>query len=259
MKLIFQLVLLLLLAAKESFARKFDVFLRYRLDLLAEMSLTQRFKREFFKTLVNYENSKEGSQAVISMPNCSKAAVRIGSVNIASSEEYNKFIKLMDDLTKRVYRTGFNLETISGNFRLPISGLDIDEESQLIYTRFDGSFPTDSFKRYITFLKSFYVRLCNSGLEYSVSGDLHIDRLVLGRVLDKKAIDLTKFRSHFKTFSLGFSILEHLIVRPACKNEPSNELESSVFYFDLPDHEPLIGAKNQVVLDDDDETASNEQ
>ena len=248
MKLISHYWLLLVLPV--CLARRFDIYLPYRIDFLAEMALTKIFKREFFKTLVDYEASKEDAEPVITMPNCSRGALRIGRVKLSNSEEYNKFIKLMDDLAKRVFRTGLDPSTVSGNFRLPISGLDIDNSTRFIYTRFDPSYPTDSFKRFATFLKSFYYRLSASQLDYTVSGDLHIDRLVLGAVLDRDAVNFEAFRSQFKNFPLGFAIFEHLIIRPSDAN---SEKESSFFYFDSTDHEPLIGAQNQVVLNDDDE------
>lgn len=77
---------------------------------------------------------------------------------------------------------------------------------------------------------------------------MHLDRLVLGAVLDKDAINYKAFRERFKNLSIGFSIFESLVIK---SNEPSGDGKASEFYFDLADHEPIIGAQNQFVLDDD--------
>lgn len=229
----------------------FDVILPYRLELIAEMKLTTDFKREFMHTLNNYEASKEATKPVISMPNSSVGALLICSVSVSNDTEYSDLFKMMDDLSKRVFRSGLNPQTAGGNFRLPIRGLDIDPKTRFIYTKFDQDYPTDSLKRFTTFMKSLFHRLKDSKLKYELIGEIKLDRLVLGIVLDKNAVNLQRFHDTFDDFGLGFAIFNRLLLIP--KGDKSVQEDArSIFYFDHVDHEPIIGVVNDVMLNDED-------
>lgn len=228
----------------------FEILLPYRLDLIAEMKLTTDFKREFMHTLTNYEASKEATKPVISMPNSSIGALRICSVSVYNDTEYNDLFKMMDDLSKRVFRSGLNPQTAGGNFRLPIRGLDIDPKTRFIYTKFDQSYPTDSLKRFTVFMKSLFHRLKDSKLKYELIGEIRLDRLVLGLVLDKKAVDFKRFHDKFDDFDLGFAIFNRLLLIPKGDKNLKEEARS-IFYFDHVDHEPIIGVVNDVILNDE--------
>lgn len=219
----------------------FDIFLPYRLDYLAEMKLTTIFPRKFLYTLRDYEKSKNSGIPVLSLPNCPSGAMRLGAVQLPSRQNMNSFLLMMEELSRRIYRTGMNKTTAGGDFRLPVKGLFIDPVSQLVYTNIDTDFPTDSHGRYIKFMKSLYYRLAISNLTYEIDENIQLDQIVLGMVNDLDEIDLKAFEKTFKNFQVGFLTIGKIIVRPPGRG---GDQYKSVFYFDHVSYEPIIGIEN---------------
>lgn len=221
----------------------FEIFLPYRMDFLAEMKLTTIFPRKFLYTLSDYKRSKNSGVPVLSMPNYSSGAMRLGAVYLPSRGDMNNFLAMMEELSRRVYRTGLNKSTAGGNFRLPIRGLAIDPATRLVYTKIDSDFPTDSHGRYIKFMKSLYHRLAKSRLRYEIDEEIQLDRIVLGMVDNLADIDLKAFEKTFKDFQVGFLTISKVVVRPPGRN---GDRYKSIFYFDHSNYEPIIGIENTV-------------
>ena len=221
----------------------FEIFLPYRLDYLAEMKLTTIFPRKFLYTLRNYEQSKSSGVPVLSMPNCSSGAMRLASVELPSRTDMNSFLSMMEELSRRVYRTGLNKTTAGGNFRLPIKGLTIDPDTLVVYTKVDIDFPTDSHSRYVKFMKSLYYRLAKSNLPYQINENVRLDQIVLGMVNKLEDIDLKAFEKTFRNFQIGFLTIGKIIVRPPGEG---GDRYKSIFYFDHNSYEPIIGIENTV-------------
>lgn len=217
------------------------------------MKLTTIFPRKFMYSLKDYKKSKESGQPIISIPNSSSGAISLGLVKIKGGSQLERFLRLMDNLSKRVFRTGLNENTAGGNFRLPMHGIAIDPISKYIYAKFDLKYPTDSHKRFVTFMKSFYHRVTQTNLKYEPCDDLLLNRLVLGTVENISEIDLKAFRELFEDFNLGFATFNKILVMPAGNK---NEEMRSVFYFDHSSHEPIIGIEN-TMEDDESETSKD--
>lgn len=196
--------------------------------------------------LKDYKKTKEAGKPVISMPNCSSGALSLGAVYIANKKELNILLTLMDDLSRRVFRTGLNESTAGGNFRLPMNALGIDPTTRYIYSKFIANYPTDSFGRFLTFMKSFYYRMASTKLKYEIYDDIKLDQLVLGRVESLDLIDLKAFNKKFNDYFVGFVTFSKILVMPSGTR---NEKLKSVFYFDQMSHEPIIGIENTVEID----------
>ena len=231
----------------------FEIFLPYRLDYLAEMKLTTMFPRKFLYTLRDYKGSKNSGVPVLSMPNCYSGALRLGAVQLPSRRGMNNFLSMMEELSRRVYRTGLNKTTAGGNFRLPIKGLAIDPATRLVYTKIDVGFPTDSHGRYVKFMKSLYYRLAKSQLHYEIDEDIQLDRIVLGMVNNLADIDLKAFEKTFKNFQVGFLTIGKVVVRPPGRG---GDRYKSIFYFDHNSYEPIIGIENTIEEDENINRAS---
>ena len=220
-----------------------ELYLPFRLDFLAEMKLTTIFPRKFMYTLKDYEKSKKAGVPIISMPNYSSGLINLGVLRIPNKTVLVEFFNLMDDLTKRVFRTGLNDQTISGNFRLALNGLGIEEDTGHVFASIDAKYPTDSYSRYLTFMKSLYYRLSKMNLTYEMYGDFNLDQLVLGRVEDIKDINMKAFDEMFGRFMVGFVTFSKIsILTP----QTPHEKLKSYFYFDHVSHEPIIGVENTV-------------
>lgn len=225
----------------------FEIYLPYRLDFFAEMKLTTIFPRKFMYALKDYASTKAAGRSVLSMPNYSSGALSLGMVHIGDEGELEEFLGLMDDLSKRVFRTGLNESTAGGNFRLPMNGIGIDPASKYIYAKFDLDYPTDSHRRFVTFMKSFFYRLARLKLNYEACDDLLLNQLVLGQVSHLEDINLPAFKDLFANFNVGFATFNKILVMPAGTR---NEKMRSVFYFDHVSHEPIIGIENTVETED---------
>lgn len=230
---------------------RFEIYLPFRLDFLAEMKLTSIFPRKFMYALKDYKATKEAGRPVLSMPNCSTGALSLGVVHIKNKEDLGVFLGLMDDLSKRVFRTGLNETTAGGNFRLPMNGIGIDPVSKYIYAKFDTKYPTDSHQRFVTFMKSMFYRLARTKLRYEAHEDLRLNQLVLGQVSNLAEINLPVFRDLFDSFNVGFATFSKILVMPVGTR---NEKMRSVFYFDHMSHEPVIGIENTVEEDEPEST-----
>ena len=224
----------------------FEVYLPFRLDFFAEMKLTSVFPRKLMHALKDYKLTKKAGQPVLSMPNCSTGALSLGRVHVSNKLELATMLNIMDDLSRRVFRTGLNEFTTSGNFRLAMRGLVIDQSTRYVYTKFDLNYPTDSHTRYITFLKSLIYRLAKSQLTYEIYTDIKLDELVLGRVELLADVDLKAFHRIFSDFNIGFATFSKILVMPAGSQ---SEKMRSVFYFDHMSHEPIIGVENSIEVD----------
>lgn len=228
-------------AFPDNKARVLELYLPYRLDFYSEMKLTTIFPRKFLYTLQDYQKTKNAGKPIISMPNVSSGAISLGVVHIPDRRVLLDFYEMMDDLTKRVFRTGLNDQTVGGNFRLAMFGMGIETDTRHVYARFDPKYPTDSYSRYITFMKSLYYRLSRLGLRYELYGDIKLDQFVLGRVEDLNDINLKAFDKQFRDFMVGFVTFSKILaVPPDCPDEKMK----SVFYFDYTSHEPIIGIEN---------------
>lgn len=235
----------------------FEIYLPYRLDFFAEMKLTSIFPRKFMYSLKDYKKTKEAGKPIISMPNCSSGALSLGAVYISNKTDINMLLSTMDFLSKRVFRTGLNESTAGGNFRLPLNGLGIDPTTRYIYTKFVADYPTDSFSRFLTFMKSFYYRMSKIELTYEIYDDIKLDQLVLGRVESLDQIDLKAFNKKFNNYFVGFVTFSKILVMPSGNKD---ENLKSVFYFDHMSHEPIIGIENTIENDESTEsTDSNEK
>lgn len=231
----------------------FEIYLPYRLDFFAEMKLTTIFPRKFMYSLKDYKKTKEAGKPIISMPNCSSGALNLGAIHITNKVEVNMLLSVMDWLSKRVFRTGLNRSTAGGNFRLAMKGLGIDPTTRYIYTKFVADYPTDSFSRFLTFMKSFYYRMSKVKLTYEIYDDIRLDRLVLGRVEAIDQIDLKAFNKQFNDYFVGFVTFSKILVMPS---GTKNENLKSVFYFDHMSHEPVIAIEN--TIENDESTESTE-
>ena len=142
------------------------------------------------------------------MPNYSSGAMRLGAVYLPSRGDMNNFLAMMEELSRRVYRTGLNKSTAGGNFRLPIRGLAIDPAASLVYTKIDTDFPTDSHGRYIKFMKSSLPPSGQIRLRCEIDEEIQLDRIVLGIVDNLADIDLKAFE---KTFRISKSVSLQLV------------------------------------------------
>lgn len=230
-------------SSSNSHPTLFEINLPYRLDYFAEMKLTSIFPRKFMYTLKDYKKTKSEGKPIISMPNCSSGTLSLGCVRITSKKQLEVLLKMMDDLAKRVFRTGLNETTAGGNFRLPMKGLGIDPMTRYVYTKFDLNYPTDSHSRFVTFIKSLFFRLAKSNLVYEIYDDINLDQLILGRVESLDSIDLSIFKNVFNDFMVGFVSFSKVMVVPAGSH---SETMRSTFYFDHMSHEPIIGIENTV-------------
>jgi hypothetical protein len=234
-------------ASSSSSPTLFEIYLPYRLEYFAEMKLTSIFPRKFMYTLKDYKKTKETGRPIISMPNCSSGAISLGAVHIGNKQDLSIMLSLMESLSKRVFRTGLNESTAGGNFRLAMNGLGIDPTTRYIYTKFVTNYPTDSFGRFLTFVKSFYYRMSKIKLRYEIYDDIKLDQLVLGRVEYLDQIDLKEFKTKFDDFFVGFVTFNKILVMPSGSK---NENLKSVFYFDHMSHEPIIGIENTQETDE---------
>ena len=234
----------------------FEIYLPYRLDYFAEMKLTTIFPRKFLYTLNDYKKTKQAGKPVISLPNCSTGALSLGAVHISNKQELVKLLTLMDDLSRRVFRTGLNESTAGGNFRLPMNGLGIDPLTRYIYTKFIVNYPTDSYGRFLTFMKSFYYRMARTKLKYEIYADIKLDQLVLGRVEFLDLVNLKSFKNSFNDFFVGFVTFSKILVVPTGTR---NEKMKSVFYFDHMSHEPIIGIENTIETDESAESTEDKK
>ena len=230
-------------SSSNSHPTLFEINLPYRLDFFAEMKLTSIFPRKFMYSLKDYQKTKSEGKPIISMPNCSSGTLSLGCVHITSKKQLEILLKMMDDLAKRVFRTGLNEATAGGNFRLPMKRLGIDPMTRYVYTKFDSNYPTDSHSRFVTFIKSLFFRLAKSNLVYEIYDDIKSDQLILGRVESLDSIDLSAFKNLFDEFMVGFVTFSKVMVVPAGSH---SEKMRSTFYFDHMSHEPIIGIENTV-------------
>lgn len=206
--------------------------------------------------LKDYKKTKETGKPVISMPNCSSGALSLGAVYVSNKKELSVLLTLMDDLSRRVFRTGLNESTAGGNFRLPMNGLGIDPTTRYIYTKFVAKYPTDSYGRFVTFMKSFYYRLAHTNLRYEIYSDIKLDEFVLGRVESLNQIDLKAFNKLFNDFFVGFVTFSKILVMPSGTR---SEKMKSVFYFDHMSHEPIIGIENTIETDESSESTEDKK
>lgn len=230
-------------SSSNSHPTLFEINLPYRLDFFAEMKLTSIFPRKFMYALKDYQKSKLEGRPILSMPNCSSGTLSLGCVHITSKKQLEIFLGLMDDLAKRVFRTGLNESTAGGNFRLSMKGLGIDPMTRYVYTKLDLKYPTDSHSRFVTFIKSLLFRLAKSNLRYEIYDDIKLDQLILGRVESLQSVDLSTFKNLFSEFMVGFVTFSKVMVVPAGSH---SEKMRSTFYFDHMSHEPIIGIENTV-------------
>lgn len=216
----------------------YDIYLPYRCEFMARMKLTTIFPRKFMYTLKDYVASKEQGKAVVSMPNYSSGALCLGSVWVSTSGEQEVLMKLVGDLAKRVFRTGLNPTTMSGNFRLAMTGLHIDKVRQYVFTQLDTNYSTDSHRRFVTFVKSFYHRLSTAGLDYRVAGEIKLDQLVLGRMEKMEAVNEKIFREKFENWFIGFSMFDRVVVKWQGDDDTP---KLSIYYFDHVPHKSVVG------------------
>lgn len=236
-------------AALSELPHIFEIFLPYRLDFVIEMYLTTIFPRRFREVVRNFQLPQNVVTAdikpIISIPNYSGGALFLGTVKVDSFEEVEAFLRLVESLAHRVFRTGLNDTTISGNFRIPLKGLRVDPATGFVYMNVDKSFPTDSFNRYSNFLKSTYFRLRKlTALDYQPETNIQSDCLVIGEVTNLAAIDVDAFNAKFSgphQSLLGFATFDKILIKP---EGLESERMKSIFHFDYAYNEPMIGIEN---------------
>lgn len=231
---------------------KFEIFMPYQLDFYAEMKLSSIFPRKFLYVLKDYKKSKDAGKPILFMPNLSSGALKLGTVRVENGRGVKQLMGVLDSISKRVFRTGFNERTASGNFRLPLNGVGIDPETSLLYAKVDLNYPTDSYERFVMFIKTLFHRFRHEKLSFETWTDHKIDQFIIGKVESLGEINMKAFNERFATkFLIGFVTFSSIMVSPL---DARRESMKSIFYFDYMSHEPIIEVENK--LEDDDGEAS---